>query len=468
MRYLFYLLLTLPLALIAQEKTPDHSEAFKLIEVWLEAQKDFENLPGITAAHVHDQEVVWSAAFGNSNLENDKTSSPQTLHSICSISKLFTSVAIMKLYDEGKLRLDDKVSDLLPWFDIHQKYEASGPITVRGLLTHSAGLPREAAAAYWSWPDFPFPTRDEMITGLKEQETLYPSQTHFQYSNLGLSLLGEIVAEVSGMSYDAYVQENILDPLGLEDTRPYMPEDLYGDQLAVGYSSVDRSRERKKVKFFQANAIGPAAGYSSNVLDLADFASWQFRLLETQKTEILKSSTLQNMHNVHWTDEDFGTTWGLGFVVYKGGNGKKMVSHGGSCPGYRTTLQISPSAQTANVVMINASGTNPNKYSRGITAILSKSKGQPSDSADLSDYTGFYNSQPWWSEQYFGVLDGKLVSMGLPADNPDLTFFKHIEGDTFQRVRDDGELAEAITFERDDSGKVYRISRNFNYSEKLR
>ena len=81
-------------------------------------------------------------------MEENITSSPKTLGSICSISKLFTSVAIMKLYDEGKLRLDDEVKDLLPWFDLNQQYTESGPITVRGLLTHSSGLPREAAAPY--------------------------------------------------------------------------------------------------------------------------------------------------------------------------------------------------------------------------------------------------------------------------------------------------------------------------------
>ena len=65
----------------------------------------------------------------------------------------------MKLYDEGKLRLDDRIDDLLPWYDLEQKFTASGPITVRSLLTHSSGLPREANFPYWTGPDFPFPTQ---------------------------------------------------------------------------------------------------------------------------------------------------------------------------------------------------------------------------------------------------------------------------------------------------------------------
>ncbi len=183
-----------------------------------------------------------------------------TICSICSISKLFTATAIMKLYDEGKLRLDDKVSDLLPWYNLDQKYSDSGPITVRTLLTHSSGLPREANFPYWTGPDFPFPTQEEIKKELGNQETLYPASTYFQYSNLGLTLLGEIVEQVSGISFTAYVEEQIIKPLQLNETRTQLPENLYGSQLAIGYSSLNREGQRQKVKLFQANGITAAEG----------------------------------------------------------------------------------------------------------------------------------------------------------------------------------------------------------------
>ncbi|MEA2077535.1 MAG: serine hydrolase domain-containing protein, partial [Candidatus Marinimicrobia bacterium] len=125
----------------AQETKQDYSDAFKIIEVWLEAQKDFDKLPGISAIIVDDQDVIWSGAYGYANPEKEVKTKPSTLYSICSISKLFTSVAIMKLYDEGKLRLDDEIGDLLPWYDLKQQYPDSGPITVRSIMTHSSGLP---------------------------------------------------------------------------------------------------------------------------------------------------------------------------------------------------------------------------------------------------------------------------------------------------------------------------------------
>jgi CubicO group peptidase (beta-lactamase class C family) len=446
-----------------------------LIEVWLEAQKDFEDLPGITAIAVKDQQLLWSNGFGMANREEGVMAEPSTIFSICSISKLFTSVAIMKLYDEGKLRLDDEIGDLLPWFNLEQHYPKSGPINVRSLLTHSSGLPREAAYPYWTGPDFPFPTSDEIREKLGDQETLYPASTYFQYSNLGLTLLGEIISEITGQPYEEYIRINILDPLGLDDTRIGLPEDLYGNQLAIGYSSIDRSGERNKVQLFQAEGISPAAGFSSNVKDLATFASWQFRLLDTTATEILKPSTLKEMHRAQWIDPDWKTTWGLGFSVRKSENGGTVIGHGGSCPGYRTQLSIYPKSKMAFSVMINASGANPQKYINGIKAILDKvdekeSKDKkPYPGLNLDEYTGFYSEQPWWSESYVSPWQGKLVIINLPADSPEesMTFFKHIDGDVFQRIRDDGELGEKIWFDRDGQNKVVRYWRHDNFSEKI-
>lgn len=460
----------------AQESGKDYTEAFKVIQVWLDAQKDFEKLPGISAAIIKDQDIIWSGAFGKSNIESDVNTTTNTICSICSISKLFTATAVMKLYDEGKLRLDDKVSDLLPWYNLDQKFPNSGPITVRTLLTHSSGLPREANFPYWTGPDFPFPSQGEIKSELGNQETLYPASTYFQYSNLGLTLLGEIVEQVSGIPFTDYVEQNIIEPLQLQDTRTQLPENLYGSQLAIGYSSLNREGQRKKVKLFQANGITAAAGFSSNVLDLGKFASWQFRLLDSTITEIIKPSTLKYMQQVHWTDPDWKRTWGLGFAVSKGSDGTKWVSHGGSCPGYRSGIQLNPKSKMAYAVMINANGTNPHKYAREMHAILKKVKKPTSAGADkspkkdLSEYTGYYSDQPWGSESYISTWEGKLVILSLPATSPSksMVFFKHIEGDRFQKIRKDNEPGEMIIFERDTSGKITRYSQHGNYSNKMK
>ncbi|MEO5946328.1 MAG: serine hydrolase domain-containing protein [Chitinophagaceae bacterium] len=472
--YLIILLTLLINTAYTQEKKKDYTEAFKLIEIWLEAQKDFEHIPALTAIVIEDQKVLWSGAVGMANVESNIKADASTLFSICSISKLFTSVAIMKLYDEGKLRLDDKVSDLLPAYKLEQKYPESGPITIRSLLTHSSGLPRETAHPYWTGPDFPFPTKEQIDSKLSEQKTLYPASTYFQYSNLGLTLLGEIVEAITKIPYDEYVQKNILTPLRLSDTRTIMPKELYGKKLANGYSAETRIGKREKVNFFTANGIAPAAGFTSNVYDLGSFASWQFRLRDSTIKEILKPSTLKYMQQVHFTDPNWKTTWGLGFVVFKGDNGNTWVGHGGSCPGYRTTLELDLKNKRAYSVMINANGTDPEKYTEGMSAILNKVKTSEKDNPlkpkkDLKEFTGYYSQLPWWGEKYFSTWGDKLVGLSLPSEKPGeaMTFYKYVEGDTFRRIRDDDELGETLVFERDKSGKIIQYQSHGNYSKRI-
>jgi len=475
-RNLLMIILTLIVfSSIAQEKQTDYTEAFKLIEVWLDAQRDYDRVPGMSVIIVDDQDVIWSAAFGMANLDEQVKATPSTLYSICSISKLFTSIAIMKLYDEGKLRLDDDIHDLLPWFDLKQQYTDSWPISIRTLLTHSSGLPRESDHPYWTGPDFPFPDREAMRSELHNQETLYPSSTYFQYSNLGLTLLGEVVEEVSGVPYESFIRQNILDPLEMNDTRTYLPEELYGRALAVGYSALKRDGTREKVNFFQAEGIRPAAGFSSSVTDFGKFASWQFRLLDTTASEILRPSTLKYMYNVHWTDPDWSTTWGLGFIVFKGENGEKMVEHGGSCPGYNTLFRMIPGKKRAYAVFTNGNNTDRPGYIKGMHGLLEKYKNEVNkqngeeEGPDLEQYAGYYGMMPWQSEVYLGSWHNQLVMLSLPNTDPagSMVKLRYIGKDTFRRVRDDGELGETFEFERNETGTVRKIKRHNNYFTRI-
>jgi hypothetical protein len=247
--------------------------------------------------------------------------------------------------------------------------------------------------------------------------------------------------------------------------------------LAIGYSSIDRNGNREKVDLFQAKGIKPAAGYASNVTDLGKYASWQFRLRDTTSIEILKPSTLKNMQRVHWTNPNWKLTWGLGFRVYKGPNGTTWVGHGGSCPGYRSALEIDLENKRAFAIMINASGTNPGKYVRGINAIMSKVNSKKnadvnqdkSSMKNLEEYTGYFNQMPWWAEVYISTWEGKLVAMELPSESPgkSMTFYKYIEKDTFRRIRDNKELGETLVFERDKNGKITQFKTHNNYSKKI-
>jgi CubicO group peptidase (beta-lactamase class C family) len=437
----------------------ERPEALRVVEAWLDSVQVYRHIPAMSAGVVEGDEIVWSKGFGTIDASHTVAASPQTIYSICSISKLFTSISFMQLYEAGKVHLDDPITTYLPWAII-KPADDSGPITLRGLLTHSSGIPRESDFPYWTGPDFPFPTHEEIQAKIATQSALYPAERFFQYSNLGITLVGETVAAVSGQPYEEYIEANVLSPLGLYDTRTFMPMDLYGKRLAVGYGALKRDGTRDLVKPFNTRGITPAAGYTSTVEDLGKFASWQFRLLRTGQTVVLKAPTLREMQRVQFMDPDWKTSWGLGFGV----NHKDdhiYVGHGGSCPGYHTILSMRNDDQTAVIVMDNSSEV-PSPFAEAIFAILDKRKGYefkgppPATGVKLDDYVGRYSEQPWNSESVVLPWAGGLVALDLPTNDPagDLTFLKPKGGDVFRRVRKDGSEAEEITFVRDATGKI--------------
>ena len=178
----------------------NYLDVYKMVEVWLESEIDYNNIPGFSVAIINKDKIDWSKAIGND--KNKDKISINSLFSICSISKLFTSIGIMQLVSEGKINLNDPLKKHLPFFDLVQTYPDSSQITIKNIFTHSLGLPRESNRPYWSNIDLSFPTKKEVINGLSEQKTLYPANRYFQYSNLGLTLLGYLIEEVSGIPYN--------------------------------------------------------------------------------------------------------------------------------------------------------------------------------------------------------------------------------------------------------------------------
>ncbi len=455
---------------------PRVARALELARTWLEAQRAYERIPGISAAIVHDQEVLWEGGFGSADAASGRPASADTIYSICSISKLFTSVAVMRQRDAGKLHLEDPVGKHLSWFRL-KKTRGEGDVTIEGLLTHASGLPRESDYPYWSAPDFRFPTHEQIIERIASQEALYSPETYFQYSNLGLTLAGEVVAATSGMSYDAYARENILRPLGLTSTTTEMPEAERGKRLAVGYTTLDREGRRQPLPFFTTRGIAPAAGYASTAGDLGRFASWQFRLLKNGGSEILKATTLREMHRVHWVEPDFETLWGLGFQVWHK-ESTTSVGHGGSCPGYRAHLLLVPEDRVATMFLANAQGVAALAWALKLhdivapqvrAAVKEPGKAKTPDPS-LRSYTGAYTAQPWAGEVAVLPWEDGLALLFLPTMEPvkDLVKLKKTGEHTFQRIREDETLGEAVVFEMGPDGRAARFTQHSNVHERIR
>jgi CubicO group peptidase (beta-lactamase class C family) len=418
---------------------------------------------------VYDQELVWAQGFGYANVEQEIEATTQTIYRIASITKLFTSTALLQLRDAGKLQLDDPITRHIPWFKVQHRYPDAPPITIQHLITHTSGLPREAAFPYWTTAEFP--TREQVREALAEQETILPTETEWKYSNLAVSLAGEIVAAVSGQEYVAYVQEHILDPLEMGSTF-VKTVDAEHPNLAAAYGRRMPDGSREMSPFTDCQGITPAANMATTVEDLARFAMLQFRDESVGGRQVLRGSTLREMHRVHWLDPNWREGWGLGFRVSRNNN-KTYVGHGGAVRGYRTHIKICPADKTAVIALTNADDGLPDVYvEKGfqwvVSAILKVVKLVPEKSdpdPNWQLYVGKYQSA--WTDAQVMVLNGDLVLIDPSMLNPTANLGKLIPvaEHMFLLECDDGgsNKGEHVVFDVDESGVVQRVTVGQNY-----
>jgi CubicO group peptidase (beta-lactamase class C family) len=218
----------------AQSSIAQHPEVagpIKVLEAWIESQMAYRGQPGISVGVVHNQKLIWARGFGYADMEKKIAATPATIYRMASVTKTFTATAIMQLRDAGKLSLDDPVVKHLPWYKVKSPFAGAPVITIRHLLTHTSGLPREAAFPYWMVANFP--TIEQIKETLPQQEAAFAPETRWKYSNLALALAGEIVAVASGAPYDVYVRDHILEPLGMSSSTMLFPE-AHRSRLAVG------------------------------------------------------------------------------------------------------------------------------------------------------------------------------------------------------------------------------------------
>lgn len=442
----------------------------KLLESWIKAQMDYRDLPGLSIGIVYDQELIYARGFGYRDLEKKKPATPQTIYRIASITKTFTATCLMQLRDAGKLRLEDPIEKYLDWFKIKNRFPDAPKITIRHLITHTSGLPREAAFPYWT--DHKFPTREEIINALPNQETIYAAETKFKYSNLALALAGEIVSAVSGIPYDQYVRENILRPLGMQSTTVYLTEE-HKSRLATPYSRRLPDGSRKIMPFTDSRGIAPAANMSSNVEDLARYISLQFRDEKRDAAQILKGSTLREMHRVHWLQPNWRSGWGLGFAVWRQ-DSKTVVGHGGWVAGNRTRIAFIPKEKIGVIVLTNADDGTPGFFAQKVLKLLSPiiekavTPEAPVAEPDpaWNKYVGLYTDPSWFDTEVM-ILNNKLVMNGYsypPEEDPvgeivELT----PEGENTFRMTGENGNGELVVFELDDNDIVVRVKVGENY-----
>lgn len=449
---------------------PGVRAALDLLESWVESQVAYAGWPGLSAAVVHDQAVIWSRGFGLASVERGEPATADTLYRIASVTKLFTATAIMQLRDAGKLGLDDSVAAHLPWFAVQPARPDAPPITIRHLLTHTAGLPREAGLPYWT--DGRFPEREELPALIAGLSAVLPAETRWKYTNLGPTLSGEVVAAVSGQPYARYVREAILEPLGMERTLVASPAADHPG-LADGYTRrLPGNAPRTRAPRTDGRGITPAANMTTSVSDLARFAMLQFRDGAAGGAQVLRGSTLREMQRVHWLEPDWAAGWGLGFRVVRLG-GRTLCGHGGRLRGYRTQLQLCPAERVGVIVMINADDGMPlaiaDRAIEWVAPAIARATAQERAAADpaWTRYAGRYRSP--WADMRVLVYDGGLVAIdpSLPDPTEGMTRLLPVAEHAFRMESADGYTShgELMVFEMGPDGRVARVRIGTNYAQ---
>ena len=203
-------------------QTPDTSvqltdKTIASIQEIVEARMAKNQIPGFALAVVQDGETVYGEGFGVTDMESEQPVTPETVFLLASTSKPITSIAVMQLVEAGKMSLDAPVTDYLPYFEMaDERYQ---DITIEQVLTHRSGIPEgggflgEAVE-----PEFDDGAAERYVRSMADMELLFAPGEDWAYSDMGYNLLGDVIAKVSGQSFEEYTRQHIFEPLGMEET----------------------------------------------------------------------------------------------------------------------------------------------------------------------------------------------------------------------------------------------------------
>lgn len=306
------------------------------IDGMVESHRKTLDISGVTVSIVKDGELIFARGYGYQDIDKDVPVDPETsLFRIGSTSKLFTWTSVMQQVERGNIDLDADVNTYLKTFQIPDTYDE--PITMRHILTHTAGF-EEGALGYLINYDLNNITqlRDAMATYVPAR--INPPGKYSSYSNYATALAGLIVANVSGMPFNEYVEKNIYEPLGMVNStfREPLPENLAGGQT-MGY--LNEAGKQVAQPYELITGFGPAGAMASSATDMAKFMLAHLNSGSLDGNSILSPETTAQMHSVLFQGDD--RLGGMAHGFYEEYvNGHRLIGHGGDTFQFHTNLVL--------------------------------------------------------------------------------------------------------------------------------
>jgi CubicO group peptidase (beta-lactamase class C family) len=295
--------------------------------------------PGAAVVVVQDGTTVLRAGYGMANMELGVAIEPHMVFRLGSITKQFTAVAILLLMEDGKLALDDDITRFLPTYPT-QGYR----ITVEHLLTHTSGI-----RSYTSMPEWQALWRkdlalEELVDLFKDQPMVFAPGARWEYNNSGYVLLGTVIEQASGQSYEAFLQRRIFEPLGMAHTAYDHTERVVPGRVA-GY---ERGTDGLQNAAYLSMTHPHAAGALISSVD--DLARWDAALSTDQ---LLPQRTLQRAWTSSVLSDGTETGYGLGWMLGSH-EGYRLIEHAGGINGFVTNAVRVPGARLYVAVLANA------------------------------------------------------------------------------------------------------------------
>lgn len=399
-------------------------------------------VPGLAIAIVKDDRIVLAKGYGVIKLGDPTPVNERTIFAIGSSSKAFTAALIAMLVDEGKLKWDDHATKYLPGFETYDPY-VTRELTVRDLMSHRSGLERGDLLWYGSEYD-----RDEILRRVRYLKPTWSLRSTFGYQNLMFLAAGQLVAKVSGKSWDEFVRQRIFTPLGMTASSTSIKDLKNSDNVASPHAKIEDKVE--VIPWRNIDNIAPAGSINSNVLDMAQWVRLQLNQGTHKNQRLFSSGVAKEMHtpqtiiraeppvSLLYSEAHF-LDYGLGWFLsdYRG---RKIVEHGGAIDGMRAQVAMIPEERLGLVILTNLHGTVlPNAL---MFRIFDAYLGPPQRdwSADLLKTIKAFEEQGKAAEK-------KLESERVKGTSPSLTLEKYAgtyKNDLYGEVKvthEDGKLS---------------------------
>lgn len=337
MKKIFTLLFLLPNFIFAQQQEIDSLDAFISTQV-----KNY-NIPGLAIGIIKDNQIVFKKGYGITSTIDSLPVTTQTVFPIMSCTKAFTAAAIGILVDEGKINWNDKVIKYLPGFKLSDPW-ITKQLTIADILSHRSGLESYEGDLLWYGTSY---SRKEIVKRIQYSPIRNNFRTQYGYNNVMYLVAGLIIERVSGKSWDDFINEKVFFPLSMNSSSSSIAQMIKEKNYALPHLT------DKPISLMSLDNIAPAGGINSNIDDMLKWLQvWinegvcNGKQLVSKKT--FKTITTNKIMLSSTSDEGYGFGWNIGFD-----NGKKVISHGGGLPGYKSFVTIFPEDKTGIVILTN-------------------------------------------------------------------------------------------------------------------